>query len=228
MSRPPIRHARLRRGAAVSLHVLLTLLAASPAHGAEGRWSLRAEGVWLSPQDERAPALLDANGTSQPASYGIHGDGFGFALGLGYRITPRLGLSLDLASVDLDTVLRAETATGPLEQAESARFQMYIAAAEWHFAPARRLDVSLGPVVAMTKLDDLVFLTQDGGREKLTFDDDVGFGLALGVDWPLAAEGRWRLTGRARYLQTILESDSGAGDLDLDPLIVSAGIAYDF
>lgn len=228
MTRPPIRHARTRRGLVVTLPVLIGLLVASAAYGADERWSLRAEGIWLSPKDDRAPALLGADGTSGPASYGIDGDGSGFGFGIGYRLTPRLGLALDVVATDLDVALRAETAAGTVEDTESAGFEMVFAGLDWHFAPARRLDVSLGLTAAMTKLEDLVFLTPDGGRQKMTFDDDVGVGLVLGIEWPLAAESGWRLTGRARYLPTILESDSGSRDLDLDPLIVSAGVAYAF
>lgn len=228
MNRESIRPVRFRRGVVISLHVLLGLLVTSAAYGADDRWSLRAEGIWLSPKDDRAPTLLGANGTSGPASYGIDGDGSGFGLGIGYRLTPHLGLALDVASADFDVVLRSESAGGTFEDTESAGFEMYLAGVDWHFAPERRLDVSLGLTAAMTKLEDLVFLTASGDREKMTFDDDVGVGFSLGIEWPFGAESRWRLTSRARYLQTILESDSGSGDLDLDPLIVSAGIAYAF
>ena len=228
MTREPIRRARFRRGVVVPLHVLLGLLVTSAAYGADDRWSVRAEGIWLSPKNDRAPALLGANGASGPASYGIEGDGSGFGLGIGYRLTPHLGLALDVASADLDVVLRTETAAGTFENSESAGFDMYLAGVDWHFAPERRLDVSVGLIAAMTKLEDLVFLTASGDREKMTFDDDVGVGLSLGIEWPFGAESRWRLMGRARSLQTILESDSGSRDLDLDPLIVSAGVAYAF
>ena len=63
---------------------------------------------------------------------------------------------------------------------------------------------------------------------KLSFDDDLGFGLRAGVDVPIGHGGSWIVSAGLRYLKAILESDGTGEDLDLDPLMVSIGVGYRF
>jgi len=82
----------------------------------------------------------------------------------------------------------------------------------------------------MATFDGVIFLTEEGLREKRPFDDDTGFGLKLGVDVALGAESRWSFNAEVRYLLVLMEaeSDSGGRDLDLNPLIGSIGIGFLF
>ncbi|HVS65417.1 MAG TPA: OmpW family outer membrane protein [Thermoanaerobaculia bacterium] len=220
----------LRRRPAVPPLLLLAALVASSsavAHGQDSRWSLGVDGLYLAADDGRA-AVGAAAGAPAGATYGIDGDGVGFGLALGYRATRRFGVELELATVDLDVAVPSATPGAARADTESASFELYLMEFRWHLVPERRFDLTLGALVAMTKLADVRFPTAAGGSAKLTFDDDVGFGLALGVDWPLGGDGGWLLRGRLRYLRTILESDSGAQDLDLDPLLLSVGVGYRF
>lgn len=223
---PACRQSARARGLAAV--VSIAVLTATPSLGQEGRWTLRAEGILLAPNDQRVVAHLGGDGSGAEATYGLDGEGVGIGIGLEYRLSRRVGLDLSVASVDLQTVLRTERTGGTIEDRESAAFELYVAGVEWHLLPERRLELTVGAFAAMTKLDDLVFLTELGESEKLTFDDDVGFGASLGVDFPVSADGRWRLTGKLRFLKTILESDSGDTDLDLDPSMLTIGAGYRF
>ena len=82
----------------------------------------------------------------------------------------------------------------------------------------------------MSTFDGVTFLTEAGRREKRPFDDDVGFGLHIGVDLPLGSSKRWTIGARVRYLLVIMEAESASGgrDFELDPIVPSIGIGYRF
>ena len=59
-------------------------------------------------------------------------------------------------------------------------------------------------------------------------DDDYGFGAKAALDVPFGRERAWRFLSDLRYLVTILESEVPGQDLELSPLILSAGVGYRF
>jgi outer membrane protein len=225
------RGVRLVPRLALALLALLLGSAALPLAAADGgardaRWIVRGHGVWVSPTgdevEESRPIPEDRSTLSVS-------DGAGFGLGLEYRWTPRLGVELGAMTADLDADFLLETGGVVLTDTETIATTSYSLGLNLHFAPGRRADVYVGGFVAMTAFDDAIFLTEAGLREKRAWDDDYGFGAALGLDVPFRPGGAWTFSASARYLLTILEAeDSTSGDLDLDPLIVTAGVGYRF
>jgi outer membrane protein W len=209
--------------------LFLLALSATSVAAEEPRWIVQAQGVWLSPAGDRFTTdRTSPAGVAETTTHTVDEDATGFGVSLEARLTRRIGIELAIASVDLDNDFRVETAGAVIEDREVMGLESFSLGADWHFAPGRRADASFGAFIAQTTFDDVIFLTEAGRREKLTFDDDYGFGVKLGVDLPIRRDGPWVLSADLRYLVTIMESEIAGQDLELDPLIVSVGIGYRF
>lgn len=195
---------------------------AAPAAGSGppgSQWTLRGHAAWVSPTDEQV---------ASDGSIFSMDDGTGFGLDLEYRATRRLGIELGAFAADLDGRFRLDAGGLALDDTESIGMTSYSLGLTYHFAPGDRVDLHAGPFAAMSAYDDVIFLSEAGLREKRSFDDDYGFGLKVGIDVALRPGGAWALSASARYLLTILEAEESGNDLDLDPLILTAGLTYRF
>ncbi|MGH9381132.1 MAG: outer membrane beta-barrel protein [Thermoanaerobaculia bacterium] len=215
-----------RRIAAVGF--VAGVLPLTPISGQEKdeRWTLTAAGAWLSPVGDEVTVSQGPPLAQQRETQEVSEDATGFALGLEYRWKPRIGVELGLLLVEMDTTFRLELAGMAFADTESMDLESVLLGLNWHLTPERRVDVSIGGFVAQTKPDDVIFLTEIGGRAKRVFDDDIGFGVKVGLDVPLRPQSAWGLTASVRYLDTILESEMPGQDLDLDPVAVTAGVRY--
>jgi len=229
LEREPIRDSRWIAWGALCL--VLAMPGPATAEEEDRRWTLRAVAGAVSTADDVARVAATQSGpiTAGGATHEI-GDGTELGLELEYRWTRRLGVELGYFVADHDTSFTLEgDGFGPGEvrvDEETAGIETMTAGVAYHLRPGRRVDVVLGAFVAMSKADDLVFNTEIGRRDKLSFDDDVGPGVKAGVVVPLGPSSRWHLVAEARYLSAILEADSGGEDLAYDPLTVAAGIGY--
>jgi outer membrane protein W len=219
----PLTRSPIPAPALLALTALLVSPAlAAPAFGAGppgADWTLRAHAVQVSPADEAAP--------SGPGTLSMD-DGTGFGLDLEYRVTPRFGVELSAFTADLDGRFRLDTGGVTLEDTEPIAITSYSLGLNLHFRSGGRVDFHAGLFGAMSTFDDVIFLSEAGLREKRSFDDDHGFGLKVGADIAVTPDGAWALSASARYLLTILEAEESGSDLDLDPLIVTAGVAWRF
>lgn len=167
-------------------------------------------------------------GSEERATHSVTEDAPAFGLGLEYRLTRRLAIAFSATFLDLDNDFVLEAQGVPLRDTESMRVESFALGVDWHPMTERRADLRVGLFTAQTTFDDVIFLTELGRRDKLTFDDDYGFGVVLGVDWPLRPGGSLTLGGEVRYLVTILESEIEGEDLDYDPLALGVTLGYRF
>lgn len=204
---------------------MLTVLGVAGAPGAlaqEAKWTVRGALAQVMPSgDDLSAALPDGSRFRFAAD-----DGAGLGLELEYRVRPRLGIELAALRADLDAEL--SIAAGGLTDREESAFELYSAGVNYLVTPGRRLQVHAGAFVAMVFFDDVIFFTESGRGDKLVFDDDVGFGVKLGLGRALGTQSCWVVSLDVRYLQAILEGEAPGQDADLDPLIVSVGIGYRF
>lgn len=192
----------------------------------DSRWTLTASGAWLSPVGDEVTASQGPPFAQQVETQEVSDDATGFALGLAYRWTPRIGVELGFLLVEMDTNFRSEFAGMTFTDSESMDLESVLLGVNWHLTPERRVDVSIGGFVAQTKPEDVIFLTEIGGRAKRVFDDDIGFGVTVGLEVPFRPQGAWGLAASVRYLDTILESEMPGQDMDLDPIVATVGVRY--
>jgi outer membrane protein W len=145
-----------------------------------------------------------------------------------YRWRPRLGVELGALVADVDSGFRLESGSATVTDVETMGIESVSLGLNWHLAPERRFDFTLGVFVAQTTFDDVIFLTEVGRPMKLTFDDDHGFGVKAALEAPFRRGGPWVVGFELRYLITILESEIAGQDLDLDPVLVLVGVGYRF
>jgi outer membrane protein W len=220
---------RSRRGAGLlvaAIAAAATLPAAEAREG--GRWTIRASGALWSPAGDQVSLMRGAGELEERALHTVDSDATALGVGVDYRLTRRLAIVFTATFLDLDNDFVLENPGGPLRDTESMRVESFALGVDWHPMPDRRADLRVGLFTAQTTFDDVIFLTELGRRDKLTFDDDYGFGVVVGVDWPLRAEGSWLVAAELRYLATILESEVAGEDLDYDPLAVGVTLGYRF
>jgi outer membrane protein W len=226
---PSIRETRTawRLAVFVAPVVVLAALCATPAASAQQAegWSVRAAGVYYDPAGDSFVDTFLSDGAT--GVYTVEDAGTGFGLFVAYRWSPRWSVEAGglLTEVDNDYAFTLDGQT--VLDTDSVEVETYLVGVDWHFAPASRTDWTVGLFVAETSFTDAVFLTEVGRTLERSFDDDHGFGVKLGGAWNLGASG-WFAGLDARYLVTMQEGEIGGQDLDLDPLIVSAGVGYRF
>jgi hypothetical protein len=201
---------------------LLLVSLASPCAAGE-RWSLYGYGLLFEPTG-------DSIGLERtlPTAQFVEEGGTGFGAELEWRWNRRLSLATGIFFLDLDSDLRLGTGGTALEERQSFGVYAPYFGADWHLSPDSRTDVRLGAFVAQLNFEDIIYFDGTPNREILRYDDDFGFGLRLGVDHAWRKGGPWSLRAEVRYLVVLLESENAGEDLDLDPLLLTLGIAYRF
>ncbi len=208
--------------------ILVVVLSSTPLLAAEpedNRWTVRLYGAGLYPSGSDVRNEIAAG----LATFGVS-SGTGFGVDLAYRLSSAISLEVGYLVGDFEADFTLDTGAGQLTDTEDIAMDTLSLGVNYHFTPESRADLHAGVLVAMSTFDGVIFLTEEGLREKRPFDDDVGFGLGIGVDIPFGASSRWSFNARIRYLIVIMEAESASGgrDLDLDPLIPSIGIGYRF
>ena len=223
----------IARTIAIALTLGITA-AAAPLHSQndgnqDSRWTVRGFGLWLSSSgDDVVVVKVGPEPMTEERTTHSISDGSGFGLELEYSVKPKIGVEFTALFGDYDTDLKLQTGGIALMDSDDIGFKAFFLGVNYHFTPDSRADFFVGAFAGLSYYDDIVFFTEVGRSEKLTFDDDLGFGLKAGIDTPLRRGGPWIFSAEFRYLDTILESEIPGGDLDLNPLMLSIGLGYRF
>ena len=131
------------------------------------------------------------------------------------------------AAHDADVVLTNDL--GTFTSTDSLGLRTITVGANYYFPANGRFLWSVGGFLAETFSDDVTFTYPALGRtDILAFDQDYGLGLKAAMDLPFAPGSPWMFSVEGRYMSTILESEVGNRDLDLNPLVLSLSVAYRF
>lgn len=94
----------------------------------------------------------------------------------------------------------------------------------FHLTPERRIDVYAGVFGALVSYGEF-----RGVVSGITFfqevDDDTALGVGLGADLFVDPSRRWAATAAVRRLWSTATPAEGLGGIDVDPVIVTAGVA---
>jgi outer membrane protein W len=166
---------------------------------------------------------------------------FGLGLDYEYLFSDRIGFTAGVSSAnhDVDLHLGGDfwitdeftgelLLSGTLDETETIGDVTSTAltlGANFHFGTGDKYDFYAAPLLAWVTFGDL-----EAQGEVASFDDDLTFGAALGMDIPFGA-GRWSFSAKMQYLdaKADLKSSAGGGEfLILRPVALQAGLAYRF
>lgn len=207
----------------------LCLFLATSTAFAEPGWNLRFGAAWTD-LDGEVMVDSDFDETIQTDA----GSTYGFGLAVEYRWSDRLGLQvgyMDGFSSDLDVVL--SDAFGPfLSLSDDLDFSILDVALNIRINPGDGPEVYVGPVLAQISYDDLAFEVM-GETARLGLDDDLAYGVVVGVDATMGTSG-WFFNGGVKYLMAsarvkdLDDPDDPGVDVDFDPLMLFVGFGYGF
>ena len=210
--------------------VVLLVLIGSSVGAQDTKWIVRGGGIYAATTSDKSVSTvtLPPPMTQETTTLSVS-DGPGFGVGLEYRLTERIGLEIAYLSAahDADAVLTNDL--GTFTSTDSLGLRTFTVGANYYFPANGRFLWSVGGFLAETFSDDVTFTYPALGRtDILAFDQDYGLGLKAAMDLPFAPGSPWMFSVEGRYMSTILESEVGNRDLDLNPLVLSLSVAYRF
>ena len=202
--------------------VLLALPAAAQDCSSDGyRWTLRGFGAKVS----AAGDTYETSSTDPVERSKFHlNSGNAVGAEVEYRVNCPVGIAVGLMSGSLDTMFSYDTEFEWLMGSDDVDFTLLTIGPNFHLSPYGRADFFIGPFLGVMDYSDVDFDGLGGLSFDRNLDGETAIGLNLGVDVPFKDNGPWAVTAGLRYLAT---SAGGNGfELDVDPLIATAGLAY--
>ncbi|MBP7148677.1 MAG: OmpW family protein [Acidobacteria bacterium] len=198
--------------------VLLALLAGTGAAVAQESANIfRGHVVYVDPTgDENIDIGFDVKLEPDSAT--------GFGISYERRLTEQMGLEFGLFRSEHDV---EASAFGDEMTIGDYSFMPFTVALNFHVARTDTLDFYLAPMVAYVMYGDLE-ANEDFSDDNLKIDDDFGFGAVVGLEVP--ASGNWAFSAQLKYLKTTAsgEDDGDDAEVDINPWILHAGVAYRF
>jgi outer membrane protein W len=187
-------------------------------------WTFRGYFARIDPDDdEDFRSSTRPDGVEERSSFAA-GNGTGFGIAIERHFGHRLGLEAGLLYGEFDShfMLDLDEAWG-MDDDDIGVLGITFGP-NFHLTPNSRADFYIGPFVGLMQLDDSSF-TALGESLTTDFDDEFVWGLQAGLDIPFGASP-WAFHLGALYMG--LEASGNNASVDLDPLIFTAGLAYDF
>lgn len=207
--------------ATFALMLLMALPAAADDCQSQGyRWTLRGFAAKIAAVGD----TYETASTDPVERTKFHLDsGTGLGTELEYRVNCPVGLALGLLTGSLDTMLTYDTETEWLMESSDVDFNMITLGTNFHLFPSSRADFFFGPFIGIVDYSSDPF-TLGGQTFNRDLDNDTALGINAGVDVPFKKDGPWAFTAGVRYLATSAQGDGF--ELDVNPLIATAGVAY--
>jgi outer membrane protein OmpA-like peptidoglycan-associated protein len=184
------------------------------------RWQLRGFGARI--QTHAEPFETEQVEPLERTKFMLQ-DGDGLGGELEYRVNCPVGLTLGLIDADVDSLLAIDTESEWLMESSRVGLQLVMLGSNFHLTPRSRADLIIGAFVARVDYKPVSFSLGETTQRR-DLDGETAIGLNAGLDFPLRDNSPWAVTAGVRYLPT---SAAGAGfELDVDPLIATAGLAY--
>lgn len=149
--------------------------------------------------------------------------------GIGASVERRYGKVLGIEAAVLvgrgDSEYRIDIGNDSEVDTHRVNFFALTAGPNFHLLGCAGADFYVGPFVGYGGFGDPNYWAFDH-HFRASFDGRFLWGAQIGLDLPFADRGHWGFHGGLRYFS--LSQDTDAGSLEVDPLIVEAGLAYRF
>ncbi len=188
--------------------------------------TLRAFGARFDSGDE-ARTITQISPTLQERTKTQVGNGFGAGASLEYLFSKCVGLEGGLLYGQLDSMYTLDLNELWGMEGDDLGFLAFTLGPNFHLTPNSRVDLYLGPFLALASLDDGDYSVL-GQRRSLEFDDETTWGAQLGLDIPFQDGGPLGAHLGVRYIDLSLEDEVSGADFDIDPLIFTAGLSFRF
>lgn len=220
---------------------LATLAAFVPADVFAAGYSWQTNIAFTSIDPNGESSLLRPNGKTVTTSMDRQ---TGMELAVRYQVSDRIGVSAGFLGNSTHTIVLHQDFPDDtdFETSDTFRFNALTIGLPVSLSPTRNWDFYVEPFLAYVMFDD-VFLESAGPPFDidmpldLNVDDKLGFGAALGFDYPVAGD-RWVLHAGARILVAKFDGQtsedpsnpgfSSSMELDFNALLLSAGVGYRF
>lgn len=215
-----------RRLATFPVMIFITSIASAD----DTKWIIRGGGGYMATASDEMVSVvtLPPPMTQETTSLSVS-DGPGFNVALEYLLNERLGLEIAFLATSHDADVVIANDLGNFTATDSLGLRTFTVGANYHFSSKGPARWSVGGYLAETFSDDVTFSYPALGRtDIMAFDQDYGLGLKVAMDWPFSPGSPWMFSVEGRYMATILESETGTSDLDLNPFVLSLSVAYRF
>ena len=192
------------------------------AMGDTSRWTVRGFPLTVDVDDDE----LNTNDGVERTHFAFSG-GNGFGGNVEYRMNDRFGLEAGLMVAQIESFFMYDSATEWLMDDDESSFMALTFGPNFHLTPNQKVDFYVGPFVGLAQFGDASYELNGVALDRVTrdFDSEFMFGVQLGLDVPLG-QSPWALHFGGLFMDLATGSDDG--DVDLNPLIGTIGLAYNF
>lgn len=191
----------------------------------QGAWILRFFGARFGTDDEVRTDT--GSGASVERTKLASGNGLGAGVGAEYLFNDRVGLEASLIAGQVEFNFQRDLANDWGMDDDDADFLSLTVGPNFHLIPDGAVDLYLGPFVGFAEIDDVEFQTL-GSTQTFNFDSEFIWGAQIGLDVPFGGS-QWGLHFGGRWMDlSVGDNGPQTPELNLDPLLFTAGLAYRF
>lgn len=153
--------------------------------------------------------------------------GNGFNAELEYLVRPNIGVWAGLTFDNMKTNLKLEQGDITAYANDRVDLRQINFGGNYHFLPSGRFDFYAGLLFSWVGYSSSTFNFSEVDYDyQVKYDDELSWGLNVGVDIPFGENSSWFGSVQARYMFLALEGDNNVYALTVDPVQAFFGIGY--
>jgi len=153
--------------------------------------------------------------------------GNGFGGEVEYLFRPNIGVWAGLTFANMKTSLMFDQGDIWLTSTDRVDTRELMLGVNYHFLPSGRFDPFLGVYADWVNYSSSTFFFEEVDREyRIEYDNELTYGVNLGIDFPIKEGSPWVITGALRWTGTDLEGNNNIYALPVDPINGIIGLGY--
>lgn len=210
--------------------VVLAVLAAMPLAAQSRSVDIYGFATWVDPSGD---SVFDADGIDDARVEFDSEQGFGVAVNVFF--SNRISAEFAASAVEPDVVFRSDNPLFPLLTGGQLEMIPITATLQYHFNPDGRIDPYVGLGAAYVLFDRVSDFDDVGNIDidAIDFDDDVGLVVNAGLTFDITPTLAVYVDGKYVPVSSSATASFATGpgtstDIDINPLILSAGLGFQF
>ncbi len=174
----------------------------------------------------RGPAVQSLQ-LEERSQFGF-GNGDAINLGFDYQPGERTSYGVNLLFGGIESTFTFDRGDDWDMQTKDVDYIAIIGGPSWDLLPNKTTSLYVGPLVGFFSLDAQTYDVLDR-RFRFDFDDQVVFGVQVGLKFPFGSDSPWGLDLNGAYFRVSAEAGGTIPvNIDIDPPLFSVGIVRDF